>query len=234
VIPDPLSPATLIAHRGDQAHHPENTLESIGAALQAGAIHIETDVQLSRDQTPFLFHDRDMRRLTGQPGKIHRLADEQLRQRKIRNNYSIPELAAAVRRLENDPHAILFIEAKRIAIDHFGVETVFQRIAESVGDLGRRCPLISFSASFVEYAAARNWPETGLIVDSRTPEQTAVPGGINYLFSSIRALPRWNKRKPANTILAAYETSDPGLAKTLLGEGVDLVETDRFSRLVRA
>ncbi len=229
-----LGPDTLIAHRGDQTRHPENSLGSIEAALAAGAVYVETDVQLSREQTPFLFHDRDLQRLTGQAGKIHQLADAQIRRRRLDEKYSVAELDDAVCLLRRYPRATLFIEAKRIAIGHFDVQTVFRRIAETVGDLRQRCPLISFSAPFVDYAAAQHWPATGLIVDSKTPAATTVPGHADYLFSSIRALPRWQKRKPANAGLAAFQTSDPDLAQTLLDEGVDLVETDHYSRLLRA
>ena len=42
----------LIAHRGWQRRYPENTLAAIEGAITAGALHIEIDVQLSRDGVP--------------------------------------------------------------------------------------------------------------------------------------------------------------------------------------
>jgi glycerophosphoryl diester phosphodiesterase len=48
-----------IAHRGLHAACPENTLEAFALAAAAGADGIETDVRLSRDGLPVLFHDRN-------------------------------------------------------------------------------------------------------------------------------------------------------------------------------
>lgn len=55
----------VIAHRGDSAHAPENTLRAFESALAKGADRIELDVQRSADGVPFVFHDIDLERLTG-------------------------------------------------------------------------------------------------------------------------------------------------------------------------
>ena len=47
----------IVAHRGDVAHIPENTLEAFASAIQAGADAIELDVQESLDGEVFVFHD---------------------------------------------------------------------------------------------------------------------------------------------------------------------------------
>ena len=47
----------VIAHRGHSAGYPENTLPAFKAALAAGCDGIETDVQLTADGEPVLFHD---------------------------------------------------------------------------------------------------------------------------------------------------------------------------------
>ena len=39
----------VIAHRGDSAHRPENTLASMAGALELGVSAVEFDVQLTRD-----------------------------------------------------------------------------------------------------------------------------------------------------------------------------------------
>jgi len=48
----------VIAHRGLHREAPENTLAAFARALEAGVDGIETDVRLSRDGLPVLFHDR--------------------------------------------------------------------------------------------------------------------------------------------------------------------------------
>jgi glycerophosphoryl diester phosphodiesterase len=47
-----------LSHRGDHRALPENTLAAFAAAQAVGADGIETDVRLSADGRPVLFHDR--------------------------------------------------------------------------------------------------------------------------------------------------------------------------------
>jgi len=70
---------TPLAHRAlhDVAHgRPENSRAAIRAAMAAG-YGIEIDVQASADQWAMVFHDYDMKRLTGQAGAIGQVTAEQ-------------------------------------------------------------------------------------------------------------------------------------------------------------
>jgi len=60
----------IIAHRGDSAHAPENTLTAFRLALEGGADALETDLWLTRDERVVLFHDPTAERLTGNPCRI--------------------------------------------------------------------------------------------------------------------------------------------------------------------
>ena len=59
----------VIAHRGDSAHAPENTLPAFAQAIAKGSDWIETDLQLARDGVVVSFHDDTLDRLTGQAGR---------------------------------------------------------------------------------------------------------------------------------------------------------------------
>lgn len=54
----------VVAHRGDCAHAPENTLEALAKGHDAGADACEIDVQLSRDGQPVVIHDDSLSRTT--------------------------------------------------------------------------------------------------------------------------------------------------------------------------
>lgn len=54
----------MIGHRGAAGAAPENTIAAFKAGRAAGADFIETDVQLSKDGVPFLFHDGTPARTT--------------------------------------------------------------------------------------------------------------------------------------------------------------------------
>lgn len=65
-MPVPL----IIAHRGASAEAPENTLAAFRRALASQADAIELDVHLTRDGIPVVFHDDNLRRLTGVRGRL--------------------------------------------------------------------------------------------------------------------------------------------------------------------
>lgn len=62
------------AHRGASAHAPENTLAAFELAKTAGADGIELDVRLDGDGNVIVFHDEDLRRLCGRPGRIDQVS----------------------------------------------------------------------------------------------------------------------------------------------------------------
>ncbi|MDP3119016.1 MAG: glycerophosphodiester phosphodiesterase [Sulfuricurvum sp.] len=55
----------IIAHRGFSAEYPENTLLAFREAINAGAWMIETDIRLSADDVPVIFHDSSLQRVCG-------------------------------------------------------------------------------------------------------------------------------------------------------------------------
>lgn len=70
----PLPPVFLdrpIAHRALHGPgHPENSRAAVRAAVAAG-YGIEIDIQMSKDHHAMVFHDYDLKRLTGHRGPIH-------------------------------------------------------------------------------------------------------------------------------------------------------------------
>jgi glycerophosphoryl diester phosphodiesterase len=60
----------IIAHRGDSAHRPENTLSSFASALEVGVQLVEFDVQLTRDRVPVVIHDGTLDRTTTGTGPV--------------------------------------------------------------------------------------------------------------------------------------------------------------------
>jgi glycerophosphoryl diester phosphodiesterase len=63
----------VIAHRGDSAHRPENTLASFASALEIGASVIELDVQLTADGHVVVLHDPTVDRTTDGRGDVGRM-----------------------------------------------------------------------------------------------------------------------------------------------------------------
>ncbi|KPN21959.1 glycerophosphodiester phosphodiesterase [Arthrobacter sp. Edens01] len=69
-----------IAHRGNSAQAPENTLAAFASAAAAGAGMIETDLQLSADGAVVLIHDQTLDRTGGRAGRVDELTAPELGQ----------------------------------------------------------------------------------------------------------------------------------------------------------
>jgi len=76
--PEPFPrPFQIIAHRGASAYAPENTIPAFVRAFELGAYEVELDVQLSRDDVVILYHDANLEKKTGRPGRVRdHTADE--------------------------------------------------------------------------------------------------------------------------------------------------------------
>jgi len=73
------SPLLVIAHRGDSAHRPENTLAAIAGALELGVSAVEIDVQLTRDGRVVVIHDPTLDRTTSGKGDVRQLTLAEVR-----------------------------------------------------------------------------------------------------------------------------------------------------------
>ncbi|MBN2283138.1 MAG: glycerophosphodiester phosphodiesterase [Deltaproteobacteria bacterium] len=69
----------VIAHRGDSAHFPENTIPAFTAAVAAGADMIELDVTMTADGHLVVIHDRTVDRTTDGTGRVSDLTLARLR-----------------------------------------------------------------------------------------------------------------------------------------------------------
>ena len=74
----PGEAAFIVGHRGDRAEAPENTMTSLELAMDE-LDFVETDVQLSRDGVPVLFHDTTLERVTGKRNSVGELDLAELR-----------------------------------------------------------------------------------------------------------------------------------------------------------
>ncbi len=68
----------IFGHRGFSGNYPENTLVSFQSALDAGAIVLELDVHLSKDNKLMVIHDKTLDRTTNGSGKINNFTSLEL------------------------------------------------------------------------------------------------------------------------------------------------------------
>ena len=82
----------VMAHRGGSLEAPENTIESFFYSLEIGSDIIETDIQLSSDGVPYIFHDDDLKRIPGVDERFNELSSSQINNLDIFKDYKIPTL----------------------------------------------------------------------------------------------------------------------------------------------
>lgn len=87
----------IFAHRGASAERPENTLAAFRRALALKVDGIELDVHVTRDGVPVVFHDDDLRRLTGEPGRIAARSWREVQRLRVRGAEPIPRLVDVLR-----------------------------------------------------------------------------------------------------------------------------------------
>jgi len=134
--------APPIAHRGlwSRGGAPENSLAAFEAACEAG-YGIELDVQLSSDGEAVVFHDWELERLTGQPGRLadHTAADLGA-MRLAGTDEAIPTLAETLTLVGH--RAMVLIEIKT----HYGeVGPLEQRVHEVLIDHNGPTAVIGFN-----------------------------------------------------------------------------------------
>ena len=119
----------VIAHRGDSAHRPENTLSSFASALEVGAEVVEFDVQLTGDGHVVVIHDALLDRTTDGRGSVRQLGLQELRA--VSAGYParfgdrfrgerIPMLAEALGFLRDRSKAMIEIKSDSVTDDEEG------------------------------------------------------------------------------------------------------------------
>lgn len=103
----------LIGHRGLNTVAPENTLAAIDAAADLGAHGVEVDVRTCKTGELVVFHDADLRRMTGgaDPRSVAALSLDELGAVDL-GGHTIPTLRQVIRRCR-ERRLFLNVEMKR-------------------------------------------------------------------------------------------------------------------------
>lgn len=81
-----------MAHRGGASDAPENTLPAFRRAVDLGYRYVETDAQVTADGVVLAFHDDDLQRTCGRPGRISALPIKEVGTARVAGREPIPLL----------------------------------------------------------------------------------------------------------------------------------------------
>lgn len=118
----------VIGHRGASGIAPENTLDAFDYCLRSNIDAIETDVQLTKDNVPVLFHDGTLDRMTNGSGVLRNYTLEQLKKLNAGKPFGEKYPNARIATLEE---AILQINGKK----RFYIEIKDSRVKSKVVDV---------------------------------------------------------------------------------------------------
>lgn len=232
----------LVAHRGYMLRYPENTLLGLQAAIECGAQFIEFDVHLSQDMVPVVAHDFDLLRTAGRPDQICDMTADQLtsvianepqRFGDLFPDARIPRLEEVVQLIAMNVNVLAFVELKRRSLDHFGCILVVERVLACLQLVIDRCVLISFSLPAIVAARNAGAVQIGWVMEEYTEASLERARELNpdYLFVDHDLLPAEGRLQPGSWRWVVYDVIDEALAMSLLGRGVDLIETRAIGEL---
>jgi len=232
----------LVAHRGDNTHYPENSYRGINAALEAGALFVEFDVQMNADHELLVIHDNNFKRTANLALSVFECKNSQL------DNISIHEparfgdqffptpvytLKQMMARINQFPSTIAFVEIKQESLDHFGLSLVMERLLKTLQAHTSQVVIISFSYPALEYTQQHSNIKTGWVLEkyNKDFQQQANKLKPDYLICDFQKLPEEQLWKGSWKWMA-YTINDVDFAKQLMTKGIDLIETNDIQRLL--
>lgn len=244
----------VVGHRGNRAHSPENTLESIREAIALGVDAIEFDVHVSRDDRLVVIHDRTLERTTNGTGLIRERTLVELKSYDagarftIDNGITFPFRNRGVRVptfdevIETVPSTLpLIIELKTSAA------SIPLRDAIRKHAIAGRVIVAGFSAASVAplrgagFALGASTPDVAtLLLPSLLQRQPrtlpfqalCIPPSHNGIPLPIAAMARAIKR--SGTVMHVWTINDPERARALWRVGVQGIISDDPATILRA
>lgn len=120
----------IFAHRGYSSKYLENTLEAFRACLDLDIYGIELDVQLSKDKELIVFHDENIKRLTGKDILLKDSTLRELKSLKFSDGQTFPTLDEYLDVVEKSP-LITNVELKTNKFKYEGIEQkVYEKFRE--------------------------------------------------------------------------------------------------------
>ena len=155
-------PNNKIAHRGmfDNIKIPENSIASFKKALKYN-YSIELDIQLTKDNIPIVFHDSNLKRMTGVDKLIKDTNYEELKKLKLLNtNEHIPTLDEVLNLVNNK--VLLDIEIK----DTKNIKTITNILKNKLSNYNNYV-LKSFNPIIVRYLKNNINAEVGYLINTK-------------------------------------------------------------------
>lgn len=194
----------IVAHRGYAAQFPENTIEAMQGAVDAGAAWVEIDVQL-REGIPVLAHDFE---LTG----------------------AEPTLAEFVTWLQANPGVSALVELKTESLHVYGRRKVVDSVLATM--VGNWHP-ISFDFEALQLLATAGAPAPGWVVTGYSHDIAEKARAIKARWLIINKIFLEGVPPIGPWQWMVYEIATEAEARAMRQRGIKWIETMDFERIRR-
>jgi glycerophosphoryl diester phosphodiesterase len=242
----------IIGHRGTPSgpHHPENSLQSIHAALEAGADGVEIDVQATLDGILVLAHDPDLGRIIGTGPRTGPVVAGStlaaLRELRLPNGARVATLVEALD-LAAERHAFVVAEVKPEAGGPAAARTA-RLLGELLDDRrawhpgADRVTTSSFDLATAASLAGHGTVSGALIVAPHVDPDVAARRALRRGVTDLHLNPVHVRRDPAvvdrlhasGLLVAVGVVNDPVEARLVSLLGAEMICTDDPARLAAA
>ncbi len=227
----------LVAHRGDHETDTENTLSAFSKAALAGAVFAECDIQFSSDKKPVVIHDADLSRLCQRQAHVSKLDYADLEQA-CSPHFKLLSLTELLAWLTTQPELTMFIEIKEDARKQLSDDEIAGLIGrEMPASLWPQIVIISYSQSILEACYARfggnMGSNMGWVTDKVEDLQPDFATQLKYVFTDVANAGAIKVWQHLGLKVGVYTVNDPVQIQRLIELGVDLIETNHFTSVIR-
>ncbi|WP_425396776.1 glycerophosphodiester phosphodiesterase family protein [Aeoliella sp.] len=243
-IPDPPGPPSdplfgrtlVVAHRGGGFLAPENTLAAIEKGFEAGADHMEIDIQLTADGHAVVFHDSTLDRTTNGTGPIANLTLAEVKQLDAGSWFGsefagekVPTLTEALEYIDGRCRLLLDVKVSASQALRDAIATSLTESGASVEDIWVWPPSNNYTND-PRFGNAEIQLLSSVPSDLSDSNLQALKAqgidGLSVTHGSIsqQAIDAFHRN---DMYVDVYTVNDTARMQQLIAMGVDSIETDR-------
>ena len=233
----------IIAHRGDNFSHPENTLSGLRSAFELGCMQVEFDIQMTCDNELVVVHDDNALRTSGVDQSILSSTFQALESISVHEPKRLGSMhqPAPISKLEdvllllNDfPNTHAYIEVKEESLEKWGHQQVLDQLLPVTQQYPKQCTIISFDLPILELIRQQSSLAIGWVLynydeESRAKAQSSQPDLLIVDQAQISlGTPPWSGAWK----WMVYGVDSAELALKHFKNGVEYVETDFLEKVI--
>lgn len=237
-----LAESLCISHKGSFKLAPENSLQSLNAALELGADGVEFDVHHTREGRPILMHDKNLNIAVSLPGKRcdKKTPVNQLSLSDIRENCGLAHMGGIVKiPLLEEALEMVSVSGKMVFIELKDRPSPYTRrvIADHYRNQPENFRLIAFDTPNMDYLKADEnepgfWEQVQGLDLNLMPFRLNPRYGVNIMNRFYRLRPAsYYRRRGIET--GVWTVVKDKRIKKFLKMGVKFVTTDDVEKCLR-